>query len=157
MPRHSRDYYTGSTYWNRFRKPIGIARLFSLLLLLTAMLPACGKPGTASYSAESPAPESEELTITFSTIPQTITANQTAQLTAKITRGSTPIKDASVGFEIWRQDEPDGEHLQQAAEPDNQGSYRLKGSFTDKGAYSVVIHVTTAQTHEMKMESFEVH
>ncbi|WP_216638957.1 FixH family protein [Paenibacillus sp. FJAT-26967] len=157
MPRHSQDLYTGSTYWNRFLKPLRLARLLSFLLLLAALPPACGNPGTASYSAESPAPETKELTITFAAVPQTIEANQTARLTVKITRGNIPVKDASVGFEIWRQDEPDGEHLQQAAEPDNKGSYSLKGSFTDKGAYSIVIHVTTAETHEMKMESFEVH
>ncbi|NEW04869.1 hypothetical protein GK047_02395 [Paenibacillus sp. SYP-B3998] len=120
-----------------------------LVPALLSLLPGCGSSTTANAAASVAHAPGQELKITFSTNPQTITTGASVNLTAVLTKGSQTVKDANVVLEIWKAEQEDGAHFQQEAKYDPASGYVLKGSFVESGVYYVLVHATTADAHQM--------
>ncbi|MBB6695504.1 FixH family protein [Cohnella xylanilytica] len=120
-------------------------------LLAMALLSAC----SADAGASSGGGDDGRYGIAFSASPETPKLGESVSLTVDVTQGGKPVKGAEVVLELWPQGaEPDG-HAQLAAKETGEGSYVLKGEFSQAGKYYVITHVTPKETGQMTMASFE--
>ncbi|WP_223068059.1 FixH family protein [Paenibacillus caui] len=136
-----------------------------LLVVVLLMISACSaanpseQPGAKTAAADAAkAEEGDQLQIVVSTSPDNVTVNSPVNLTAKVSKESQPVTDATVQFEIWKAGGNPDEHLQAAASFDKKDSYVLRGTFAEKGSYYVIVHVTPKNAARMQMASgqFEV-
>ncbi|RIE01923.1 hypothetical protein [Cohnella faecalis] len=75
---------------------------------------------------------------------------------AEVTRGSSPLSEAQVVFEIWPKGAGPESHAQLLAKPgESKGSYELKGEFARERRTTFITHITPEDTGQMTMASFE--
>lgn len=79
--------------------------------------------------------------------------NQSANLTARIAHAGKPLTNATVRFEVWKDD---GKHQFIDASETQAGQYEAVTTFQEKGAYSVKIHVEAKEIHEHQIEQITV-
>lgn len=123
--------------------------------LALALLAGCSSGAGASTGGASSAGDDGRYGIAFSASPETPKLGESVSMTVDVTQGGKPVKGAEVVLELWPQGaEPDG-HAQLAAKETGEGSYVLKGEFSQAGKYYVITHVTPKETGQMTMASFE--
>lgn len=68
-----------------------------------------------------------------------------------------PIVDADrVEFEVWHEDEEDGEHESILIDHSGEGHYKLEKSFDKPGTYYIYYHIDTMALHLMEKFDFIV-
>lgn len=80
-------------------------------------------------------------------------ANQSASLTAQIAHDGKPLTNATVRFEVWKNN---GKHEFIDASEAQAGQYEAATTFQEKGTYSVKIHVEAKELHEHQLEQITV-
>lgn len=85
---------------------------------------------------------------------QRIRVNQDTSLLVKILKGTEPLSEAEVQFEIWRDDEE--QHLYVIAKEVNPGEYHGKTSFSKEGTHHIKVHLLKDTIHDHKEYTIEV-
>lgn len=81
-------------------------------------------------------------------VEEKLPANQEVELACFVTYGDEKVTDASeVKFEVWKHGDDNREMIEGKHAGD--GKYVARYTFSDKGTYSVVAHVTAKNMHNM--------
>lgn len=128
-------------------------KLSPIIIASVIFLSACGSNSTNQNQMRTPAVP-QKLTIEFATNPASIQPGNEAQLIAHVSKGSEPVKDASVEMEVWR--DGDDKHDMMKATPDNKGAYTAMKTFEKAGSYHATIHTSTSEIHQMPTFNFQV-
>lgn len=145
------------------KKTISIG-LFSIIFLTASIfLTACNQTNESQQANQNhenhqhhehtQPPINQQLNITFSIDPTEAKVNQPVTLISTIKADDTPVTDAKVEFEVWKEEE-DTQML--SASMKEAGNYQIEHTFSEAGTYHVVVHVTTPHVHQMISETFTV-
>jgi maltose-binding protein MalE len=122
----------------------------SLLFVLTT---ACGN------SASQPMKQEDTLTpvkVSIMTDPETLHANQSVTIQAKVIQGDRNVDDANeVKFQVWEDEHQDQSEMI-AGTHQGQGIYFFKKTFDHAGTYDVTAHVTARGMHTMPTKKLDV-
>jgi len=97
-----------------------------------------------------------KLDIQFSTTPSPVPAGQEVQLNSQIAQNGTPVTNAEVALEVWREGDTAEQHEIVPATKSADGQYVAKKSFAKAGLHHVTVHVTTPDIHQMPTFDFQV-
>lgn len=97
-----------------------------------------------------------KLDIKFSTTPSAVPQGKAVQLTTKIAQNGSPVLDAEVGMEVWREGDTQEQHEIVPATMAADGQYIAQKSFAKAGLHHVTVHVTTPDIHQMPTFDFQV-
>ncbi|RUS48954.1 FixH family protein [Cohnella sp. AR92] len=134
-----------------------VAWMIPATLTALLLLSACSSGSRAGSGASSGSGGAEEdrYGIAFSTYPETLKQNESAELKVEVTKGGAPVKEAAVILELWPKDASSNSHAQMPAKADGKGNYLLKGQFSEEGTYYVIAHITPKETGQMTMAGFD--
>ncbi|WP_199426453.1 FixH family protein [Thermaerobacillus caldiproteolyticus] len=80
--------------------------------------------------------------------------NEATELTAHITHDGQPLTNATVRFEVWKENSEKHEFID--AHEQAKGEYKATTTFKDKGVYFVKVHVETNELHDHQVEQITV-
>jgi hypothetical protein len=80
--------------------------------------------------------------------------NEASELVAHITHDGQPLANATVHFEVWKENSEKHEFID--AREQAKGEYKATTTFKDKGVYFVKVHVETNELHEHQVEQITV-
>jgi hypothetical protein len=82
---------------------------------------------------------------------ESLTLDESTTLSATVQNEGQPLTDATVRFEIWKENEE--KHVYIDAEHESGGEYKANYTFSSKGTYIINVHVTKGEEiHEHKEE-----
>jgi hypothetical protein len=121
--------------------------------LATLPLAGCVAEKGAHDHASHGSVKPQKLTIALQTQPTPVRVGQPATLVATVKAGEKHVDDAEVEFEVWQ---GDGPHETLKAKAAGEGAYQAEKTFAKAGTYSVTIHTTTRELHQMPTVQLEV-
>lgn len=136
-------------------------KLIVLIVTLSfVFLAACGNSNYDNATNSTSDKEAEQslkpLKVEFITEPDAFQPGEEGIIKVKVTKGDENVADADeVQFEIWK-DENQDESKKFDVENEGEGIYSLKHTFTEKGNYNVISHVTARSSHTMPRKEFNV-
>lgn len=131
-------------------------KLFFSLLFLTLIVAGCGNETSSDHQHHSQnMPNMVPIAVEIEMTPTPITTQNPVTITAIVTQDGEKVDDASeVMFEIWQNGQDDHEMIEGVHQ--GEGRYSIEKSFTEKGTYYVVAHVTARNMHNMPKKEFIV-
>lgn len=127
-------------------KKLWIAWIAAILMVLSA----CGED-----NVNEELPELPELKVDFE-LPEFADVGDTIELTATVTYGNEPVKDADeVNFEYWENDDQDNSITIDSTNH-KDGTYTAEVTFENDAVYSIYAHTTARALHTMPKRSMIV-
>lgn len=124
-----------------------------LLVLLSAILAACGNGGKQAVPCED---TTIPIEVDFSWMPENPEENENVMLRAHVTHNGLDVSNSEyVQFEIWEHSNPDYHHMVDAVN-EGDGVYSYEWTFNKAGVYYAYYHVTACEMHRMEKEMIVV-